>query len=96
MTDCFLSIEAGFLPVEPPLTRLPAGHEAWDELASHLPQCVAELSVEKAICSLPSLSAPTAGLSRAATLLGIFVHALVREQQLLQRPVAIPESLQQP
>lgn len=96
--ECFLSEEAGFLPVDPPRASLPAGYEAWDQLATELPHQVATLSVRSAVAQFPGFDVeglPATALSRAASLLGICVHALVREQQILRAPVSIPAPLQQ-
>src|SRR5262249_21152788 len=80
----------------PPLLALPDAFQAWDELAHQLPDRVARLKVKGAVERLPILSAdvlPTESLSRAASLLGILIHSLVREGQLLRLPVSIPDHL---
>jgi sulfite reductase (NADPH) flavoprotein alpha-component len=95
--ECFLSEEASFLPQQPPLLALPDAFRAWDALARQLPDLVARLKVRAAVEQLPILRAgvlPNESLSRAASLLGIIIHSVVREGQLLHLPVSIPDHLQ--
>lgn len=90
----FLSEEAGFMPVQPPLTALPPSHLAWDAVAAQLPDLFRTLQVRPALEALPGLSADSAALPdcyllRAATILGIFAHAYVRSQPTLPAPVPL-------
>lgn len=90
----------GFLPTSDPLDRLPPSYRCWDEAAAALPDLYHSLRLRRELDALPRLSGqvaylPDAGLQRAATVLGILVHAYHRVQPL--RPVtAAPEALRVP
>lgn len=97
--ECFLSETAGFLPETPPIDHLPEAYRDWDQLALELPQHVSELRVAQAVQTLSEFDAynlPEAYLCRAASLLGIFAHTLIREQQLLQLAPLLPEKIEAP
>ena len=75
-----LSEEVGFIPTVPPMTKLPAGFEAWDETATNLPQLYSDLSLRRHIDSLPLMptdpqSLPDAYLMRAAMVCAMLSHA---------------------
>ncbi|MGE3841538.1 MAG: cytochrome b5 domain-containing protein [Vicinamibacterales bacterium] len=96
MSDSYLSEAAGFLPIEPPRLHLPPGFAAWDGLASDLVTRVAQLRVAEAVRQLPPYDAddlPATDLNRAALLLGVFMHAAWREQQLVHVTPSVPTSL---
>uniref|UniRef100_UPI0034DF4BF7 hypothetical protein n=1 Tax=Streptomyces harbinensis TaxID=1176198 RepID=UPI0034DF4BF7 len=78
-----LSWATGFTSAAPPVQRLPASHALWDEVAAELPELYAGLRLRRRLESLPVLDAgpqalPDAFLQRAATVLGILVHAYHR------------------
>jgi sulfite reductase alpha subunit-like flavoprotein len=100
-SEDFLSAAAGFLPEQPPVPALSPAFAAWDELAGDLVALVGQTAVEPAIRQLPVLDArelPPGERCRAASLLGIFVHALVRERQLCGHPspAELPPQLARP
>ncbi|MFG1922066.1 FHA domain-containing protein [Cryptosporangium sp. NPDC048952] len=97
--DGFLSIEHGFLPVEPPLQELPASHRAWDDLVDRLPALYANLGLRAEFDRLPILDAdadalPERYLLRASALLGVFAHAYQYGQTA--PPDALPPSILRP
>jgi len=66
-------------------------------MAAELPTCVANLRATDALSELPAYAVdglPTSALCRAASLLGLFVHACAREQQMLRATPRVPEALQ--
>jgi sulfite reductase (NADPH) flavoprotein alpha-component len=76
----FLSVEHGFMPSAPPLTRLSSEFLAWDQLAAELPALHASLQLRRRVEQLPVLDAsdaalPARELLRACALLGIVAHA---------------------
>ncbi|QES47515.1 hypothetical protein DEJ50_06420 [Streptomyces venezuelae] len=78
-----LSGAAGFTPATPPLEELPPSHAVWDELARELPELYTGLGLRERLETTPRLSAepdalPDRHLQRAATVLGILVHAYHR------------------
>ncbi len=88
----------GFLPPVDPLTRLPAGYEAWDELAGRIPALLSERRFRSAVRDLPTLDAtglaPGAEQARAMLLLSVFANAYVWEPHppalRLPRVLAVP------
>ncbi|RLU83658.1 hypothetical protein CTZ27_28650 [Streptomyces griseocarneus] len=77
-----LSFGRGFLPMTPELS-LPESHRLWDEVAAELPYLYAGLGLRGRLETLPVLDAgpealPDRWLQRAATVLGILVHAYHR------------------
>lgn len=92
-----LSVEHGFLPARPPRTRLPDSHRPWDDVAAELPALHARLALRDRIETLPHLSAatlPDDALTRAATVLGILVHAHHRVEP--RRAATTPTALLRP
>jgi len=82
----FLSLQAGFLPLQPPLTALPHSHRDWDQVATDLPSLVEQGAVTASLQNLPPFGTtetelPPEYLCRAASLLGILAHTSVREQE---------------
>jgi sulfite reductase (NADPH) flavoprotein alpha-component len=80
-----LSPARGFAPLAAPLLELPASHRAWDDVARDLPELYATLRLRSRLDALPALDAdasalPEHCLQRAATVLGILVHAYRRVQ----------------
>lgn len=79
--DGHLSMEDGFFPTRPPLTRFPASHDAWNQAIARLPEAIKRADFRKAfIETLPLLSAdaenlPDEYLPLAATLLAVLAHA---------------------
>jgi len=68
----------GFIPPKPPLTKLPATHEAWDTLASKLPDLMRTNSVAEYLTQMPCLSAmalPEEYIYRASVIIGSAAHA---------------------
>src|SRR5690349_6034279 len=51
----FLSTSHGFVPLTPPLTRLPRAFAAWDELAAQLPLLHRDLLLRRRVHQLPLL-----------------------------------------
>ncbi|GAA3254836.1 FHA domain-containing protein [Dactylosporangium siamense] len=97
--DGFLSLEHGFLPVDPPLTALPESHRAWDDMSERLPELFRRLSLRRAFDAMPVLDArpealPDRYLLRASTLLGVYAHAY--QYMAVDPPGALPESLLRP
>ncbi len=75
-----LSTAFGFVPAQPPRTRLPESHRAWDDLAAQLPQLHTDMAVRTVLSRMSVLGAgpdalPVEALQRAATVLGILGHA---------------------
>ncbi|WP_035855013.1 FHA domain-containing protein [Cryptosporangium arvum] len=92
--DGFLSLEYGFLPVEPPLRALPESHRAWDDLVDRLPALYASLELRAEFDRLPVLDAdalPDKYLLRASVLLGVFAHAY--QYVRTEPPPALPPSI---
>ncbi|MFB7761467.1 cytochrome b5 domain-containing protein [Streptomyces xiamenensis] len=86
-----LSWTASFTPAAPPLQRFPASHAHWDEMAAELPALYASLEVRRRLETLPVLDAgpdalADAFLQRAATVLGIVVHAYHRVEPRHETP----------
>ncbi|WP_433062676.1 FHA domain-containing protein [Dactylosporangium sp. CS-033363] len=97
--DGFLSLEHGFLPVEPPLTAFPESHRPWDEMTDRLPELFRRLGLRRAFDALPVLDArpealPDKYLLRASTLLGVFAHAY--QYMAIDPPAALPDALLRP
>ena len=68
----------GFVPPNPPLTQLPTTHEAWDILASKLPELMKTNSVAEYLAQMPCLSAmtlPEEFIYRASVIIGSACHA---------------------
>ncbi|MGM1062523.1 cytochrome b5 domain-containing protein [Saccharothrix sp. Mg75] len=87
-----LSEERGFVP-GPPALRLPDSHRLWDEVADELPELYARLELRRALESLPRLDVdalPEHALQRAATVLGILVHAYHRVEPRHGTPTPEP------
>jgi sulfite reductase alpha subunit-like flavoprotein/cytochrome b involved in lipid metabolism len=101
----FLSLQAGFLPLQAPLAQLPPSHLAWDQLASTLPSVVEQGAVTASVQDLPPFGSseaelPPEYLCRAASLLGILAHTCIREQETrlrlkVQTGSHLPEHLNQ-
>ena len=96
----FLSETHGIMPVKPPPLQLPAGYEAWDEMAENLPELYRTLGVRKALEAMPILSAAEADLPdeyllRASVIMSMLAHAYHRvEANPPQKPM--PEGIQRP
>ncbi len=95
----FLSVEYGFLPVEPPLLALPTSHSVWDEMVDRLPELYRTLTMRQIFEQMPLLEAtpealPDRYLLRASTMLGIFAHAYQYAQTDL--PALLPTSILTP
>ncbi|MFJ4275881.1 cytochrome b5 domain-containing protein [Streptomyces coelicoflavus] len=78
-----LSLTHGFTPGPDPLAALPSSHAAWDELARDLPELYASLELRRRLERAEPFDAsesalPDRYLQRAATVLGILVHAYHR------------------
>jgi indoleamine 2,3-dioxygenase len=71
----------GFLPAQDPLAQLPAGFEAWDELATELPRLILTGRLRPILESLPELDPSTlrgdGELRRAMLVLSFLGHAYV-------------------
>ena len=97
--DGFLSIEHGFLPVEPPVLEFPDSHRPWDAMVDRLPELFRRLTLRREFDRLPVLDArpqalPDRYLLRASTLLGVFAHAY--QYMAVDPPTGLPESLLRP
>src|SRR5262245_40021438 len=70
--------ERGFLPPQDPLTALPAGFDAWEEIAAQLPKLFASDHLRSLIENLPqpdlSRLKTSAELERAMMLLSYLGH----------------------
>ena len=91
-----VSVARGFVPLAAPLLELPASHRAWDDAARALPELYATLHLRAHLATLPQLDVdalPEECLQRAATVLGILVHAHLRVQPW--EPVPAPPALEQ-
>ncbi|WP_410536346.1 hypothetical protein [Streptomyces sp. KL2] len=94
-----LSFEHGFIPAEPPVSEFPASHRLWDEVAAELPDLYAALALRLRLEALPVLDAgpealPDRWLQRAASVLGILVHAYHRVEP--RRGTPTPRSVAEP
>jgi len=96
--DGFLSVSHGFIPREPPLTRLSEPFQAWDKLAAELPELHRSLELRRRVERLPVLDASAAALDdrevlRACALLAIVAHAYwyVEPRAPLALPLAVSE-----
>ena len=97
--DGFLSVEHGFLPVDPPLVASPDSHHAWDTMIEQLPELFRRLSLRREFDRMPVLDAtpqalPDRYLLRASTMLGVFAHAY--QYMAIDPPGRLPESLLRP
>lgn len=97
--DGFLSLEHGFLPVDPPLLAFPESHRAWDDMIDRLPELFRRMLLRRAFDAMPVLDArpealPDQYLLRASTLLGVFAHAY--QYLAIDPPAALPDSLVRP
>jgi sulfite reductase alpha subunit-like flavoprotein len=96
----FLSESHGIMPTQPPLLHLPAGYEAWDEMAANLPELYRTLQVRKALEAMPVLSAAQADLPdeyllRASVIISMLAHSYHRvEADPPQNPM--PDGIQKP
>lgn len=76
-----VSLKTGFLPEEPPLKRLPAYFEPWEEVADDLPALLLTKQVRSRINALPTLDASRLSgeneIRRAYSMLGFLAHAFV-------------------
>ncbi len=95
----FLSDDAGFMPRERPLLRMPSGFEAWDQIAAELPSLYRRLGVRSAVHALPLLDAskdslPDHALLRGAVLMGMLSHAYWYVEA--RPPTDLPEVLSKP
>jgi len=73
----------GFLPVLPPISSLPPGYEAWDEMAARLPSLWRAVRIRQELQAMPILSAakedlPDEYLLRASVIISILAHAYHR------------------
>jgi cytochrome b involved in lipid metabolism len=92
-----LCLARGFVPASPPRQSLPAAFGPWDDVAAALPQLYAGLGLRRRLEELPPLDAdtlPDAALQRAATVLGILVHAYHRVEPRRTGPT--PAALDRP
>jgi len=95
----FLSETHGFMPSQPPLRKLPATYQAWDEMVENLPELYRTLRLRAALEQMPILSAdpdtlPDKYLLRASMIISILGHAYFRIQT--DSPEKLPESIRQP
>jgi sulfite reductase alpha subunit-like flavoprotein/pSer/pThr/pTyr-binding forkhead associated (FHA) protein len=95
----FLSETHGFMPSQPPLLRLPAAYQAWDEMVENLPELYRTLGLRTALEKMPILSGdtdtlPDQYLLRASMIISIFGHAYFRIQT--DPPDKLPESIMRP
>lgn len=96
----FLSESNGLMPVKPPPLHLPAGFEAWDDMAAGLPELYRTLRVRQALREMPVLSAAEADLPdeyllRASVIMSMLAHAYHRvEADPPAQPM--PDSVQLP
>lgn len=73
-----LSSTHGFLPLKVPALALPAGYEAWDEVARDLPRHFLSATLRPTVDALPPFDAealPPSFLQRAATLVGLIAQS---------------------
>lgn len=81
IADHDVSPISGFLPPQPPLTRLSEYYTAWDDLAERLAESIASKSIRIEVDALPVLSASKLTtkpqLHRAFVVLGFLVHAYI-------------------
>ncbi|MFE6158290.1 cytochrome b5 domain-containing protein [Streptomyces sp. NPDC056486] len=78
-----LSLAHGFTPGPDPLTSFPSSHAVWDEVARDLPELYASLELRGLLERIEPFDAseaalPDRWLQRAATVLGVLVHAYHR------------------
>jgi len=97
----FLSETHGIMPSTPPLLRLPAGYQIWDDMVDALPTLFRTFSLRKAMDSMPVLSAkgaelPDTTLLRASAVLSMFAHAYFRIETNPPPGLKLPESIQRP
>lgn len=76
----FLSEAHGFMPITPPLRRLPPAYQAWDQVAAELPHLHRNLAVRRVLDAMPTLDAsaealPDKYLLRASVILSAFAQA---------------------
>lgn len=96
----FLSETNGLMPIKPPPLNLPAGFEAWDNMAASLPELYRTLRVRQALREMPVLSAaaeelPDAYLLRASVIMSMLAHSYHRvEADPPGQPM--PDSVQLP
>lgn len=95
----FLSYRSGFMPAQQPLTALPPTHQAWDDLATALPQLLRDQTLRDSVNAMPELPAhdkslPDAYLHRASTVLSIVAHAYVHAD--MGGPTELPACVQRP
>jgi sulfite reductase (NADPH) flavoprotein alpha-component len=96
----FLSESHGIMPTQPPLLSLPAGYEAWDEMAENLPELYRTLQVRKALEAMPVLSAAEADLPdeyllRASVIISMLAHSYYRVEAD-PPPNPMPDGVQKP
>ncbi|MFI9204000.1 cytochrome b5 domain-containing protein [Streptomyces sp. NPDC053048] len=94
-----LSAARGFIPALTPELAFPSSHRLWDEVAAELPRLYADLRLRARLEELPVLDASPAALDdrwlqRAATVLGILVHAYHRVEPRFETPT--PASVHEP
>jgi sulfite reductase alpha subunit-like flavoprotein len=97
----FLSETHGVMPSRPPLLRLPATHQVWDEISDNLPELFRTLRVRQTFNAMPILSAseadlPNKYLLRASALISMFAHSYFRVETDPPADLVLPESLQRP
>jgi len=94
----------GFLPTDPPATRLPPALSAWDEAAAALPRMWRDRIARRELEELPLLDAspdvlPDTSLWRASAVLGGLAYAYARcdiEDLHRPAPVAMPPPIAVP
>ncbi len=91
-------LEFGFLPKEPPLTRLPPHFELFDEFVGKLPLLLKDPQLVKiTVDDLPMMTVsdlPADQSARAFLVYGLITNALVHSVE--ERPIIIPAQLSQP
>lgn len=94
----YLSEKSGFLPLNPPLLRMPESHSVWDAMAQNLPYLHKTLELRSVLDAMPHLSGtaqavPDKYLLRASSLLGVFAHAY---HHIQIDPAPLPANIMQP
>jgi len=95
----FLSETHGFMPSEPPRSKLPPAYLTWDNMVENLPELYRTLGLRSALEHMPILVAdadtlPDPYLLRASMIVSILGHAYFRVQT--DPPEKLPDSILQP